>query len=496
MDFAYRLTFLFSMTAFVGAVDAGNPGLVVRFTQKGLDYALQGGMIALQQQLYKIHLPDFSGTYEFEPLGKVDYRFFSMAIRTVQLPSFQVSPIPNSGLKLSISGAFIEFDGQWNVHAQPINEDGSFNVKVMGLSISIGLILGSDETGRPTISPSDCSAHISNVKVQMSGPLGWLVDLFHENIESEMRNTLEKKICPEVTQSISSELLPLLQTLPVITEIDFISAIDYSLTGSPSVMGNWVDVLLKGEFFDISHRTTPPFSPPVMSLPPEQDLMVYFAVSEYLLNTAGFVYQNAGVLVFNLTDDMIPKESIVRLNTSSFGILIPLLSKMYPNMLMKLKMSTASAPALNIKPGNLTLLPVGNIQAYAILPNSSLAPLFLLQLKTNVQAKVAVNSGRIVGFLEPAKVEITLAHSDVGPFSVLAISEAVNYFASKILLPRVNEILNNGFPLPTIDHIQLTDFVMQTYEHYLLFGANAHYKYKRMTMKELNGHGKTDNEIL
>lgn len=49
-------------------------------------------------------------------------------------------------------------------------------------------------------------------------------------------------------------------------------------------------------------------------------------------------------------------------------------------MLMKLRLSARSAPFLNIGPEGLSLRPVVDIQAYAILPNSSLAPLFLLSL--------------------------------------------------------------------------------------------------------------------
>lgn len=56
------------------------------------------------------------------------------------------------------------------------------------------------------------------------------------------------------------------------------------------------------------------------------------------------------------------------------------LEKMYPDMLMKFRLSASSAPFLNIGPGGLSLKPVVDIQAYAILPNSSLAPLFLLSL--------------------------------------------------------------------------------------------------------------------
>lgn len=56
------------------------------------------------------------------------------------------------------------------------------------------------------------------------------------------------------------------------------------------------------------------------------------------------------------------------------------LDTMYPNMLMKLRLSAPSAPFLSITPGGISLQPVVDIQAYAILPNTSLAHLFLLSL--------------------------------------------------------------------------------------------------------------------
>lgn len=53
---------------------------------------------------------------------------------------------------------------------------------------------------------------------------------------------------------------------------------------------------------------------------------------------------------------------------------------MYPNMPMKLRLSAPSAPFLSIGPDGVSLQPVVDIQAYAIYPNGSLAPLFLLSL--------------------------------------------------------------------------------------------------------------------
>ncbi|KAM4622897.1 bactericidal permeability-increasing protein-like [Discoglossus pictus] len=472
---AHGLALAFALALCQGAADAVNPGSVVRITQTGLDYARQEGMSILQQQLAKIKLPDFSGSYHVAVLGDVDYSFHSLVISSFQLPSSQVSLIPNIGLKLTISGAFIQLDGKWRIQYSFISDSGDFNVKVNGLSISVGLQLGSDGQGRPTISPSDCSSHISDVAVDISGPFDWLINLFHDNIESALKSALEQQICPKVTDSISSQLGPLLQTLPVTAKIDHVAAIDYSLTGPPLVTADFLDAQLKGEFFDLIHRTPPPFSPAALSLPADYNLMVYFAASDYLFNTAGYVYYTAGSLIFNVTDDMIPKDFSIRLNTSSFGIMIPQINKMYPDMLMQLRISSATAPFLNIKPDNLTLSPQIEIQAYAILPNSSLAPLFLLDVTTSALAKVAVNSNRIVGNVELSRIEITLKHSDVGPFSVTLINTAVNYYISHILLPQVNEILKKGYPLPLIDHIQLSDVVLKTYENFILFGANVHY---------------------
>lgn len=53
---------------------------------------------------------------------------------------------------------------------------------------------------------------------------------------------------------------------------------------------------------------------------------------------------------------------------------------MYPKLPMKFRLSTRSAPFLSIGPGGFSLQPVVDVQAYAVLPDATLAPLFLLSL--------------------------------------------------------------------------------------------------------------------
>ncbi|KAJ1124080.1 hypothetical protein NDU88_002542 [Pleurodeles waltl] len=140
-----------------------------------------------------------------------------------------------------------------------------------------------------------------------------------------------------------------------------------------------------------------------------------------------------------------------------------------------MRVSAPSAPFLTFTPSNISFTPVLDIQAFSILPNTSLAPLFLLSVTTTLSAKVAARSNRIIGNLMLSRLELALKHSDVGPFSVSLLDITVNYYISHILLPHVNDILGKGFPLPMLDHIQLFDVVLQQHQNFLLFGANVHH---------------------
>uniref|UniRef100_A0A8V0YR09 Bactericidal permeability-increasing protein n=1 Tax=Gallus gallus TaxID=9031 RepID=A0A8V0YR09_CHICK len=443
------------LDVFLVLTAATNPGFVVRITQAGLDYAHQHGITVLQKELAQLKLPDISGDFPVRHLGKVHYEISSLNLRSFQLPYSRISLVPNVGLHVAISNAFAEVDGNWRVKFHFIRDHGSFDLEVKNVYIKIDLKLGNDASGKPTVSTSACSTRISSVHVHFSGKFGWLYNLFYSAVESRFRKILEGKVCDSVVSSVNGDLQRYLQTLPVTAKIDAKAGIDYSLVAPPAATAQTLDVDLKGEFFSLAHRGAVPFQPPALALPPDHDRMVYFGASSYFFNTAGFAYHAAGALVFEITDSM--------------------LDKMYPNMLMKLRLSAPSAPFLSITPGGISLQPVADIQAYAILPNTSLAPLFLLSLTGNVSATIDVKSGHIVGKLSVGRMKLSLKHSDVGTFQVRMLQSIMNVYASSILLPRVNERLAEGFPLPLPDRIQLSNILVQFHQNFLLLGADVHY---------------------
>ncbi|XP_041275153.1 bactericidal permeability-increasing protein [Onychostruthus taczanowskii] len=402
-----------ALTLCLALTTATNPGFVVRITQAGLDYAQQQGIAILEKELAQLKLPDFSGKS-----GELHYSLSRLRLRDFHLPYSRITPISNVGLQVAISNAYTEVDGDWRVKFLFIRDHGSFNLKVENIYIKIILRLGSDTTGKPTISTLDCSAHISEVRVRFSGKLGWLYNLFHRVIESRLRKILENKVCDNVAKSVHNELQTYIQTLPVTARIDDKIGIDYSLVAPPRATARSMDADLKGEFYSLAHRSSVPFSPLPLAFPSDHERMVYFGASSYFFNTAGIAYHKAGALVFEITEAMLPKDAGFSLDTSIFSAFIPQLEKMYPNMTMKFRLSTPTAPFLNIGSEGISFRPIVDAQAYAILPNSSLAPLFLLSLTGNVSAVINVRSGRIVGSLDVGRIRISLKDSAVGTFQV------------------------------------------------------------------------------
>uniref|UniRef100_A0A2K5H7W0 Lipopolysaccharide-binding protein n=1 Tax=Colobus angolensis palliatus TaxID=336983 RepID=A0A2K5H7W0_COLAP len=445
-----------------------NPGLVARITDKGLEYAAQEGLLALQSELLRIMLPDFTGDVRIPHVGRGSYEFRSLNIHSCELRHSALRPVPGQGLSLSISDSFIRVQGRWKVRKSFLKLQGSFDVSVKGISISVNLLLGSESSGRPTVTASSCSSNIDDVEVDMSGDLGAgeLTQAFSFRVF---------QICEMIQKSVSSDLQPYLQTLPVTTEIDSFAGIDYSLVEAPRATAQMLEVMFKGEIFHRNHRAPVTLLAPVMSLPEEHNKMVYFALSDYVFNTASLVYHKEGYLNFSITDDMIPPDSNIRLTTKSFRPFVPRLARLYPNMNLELQGSVPSAPLLNFSPGNLSVNPYMEIDAFVLLPSSSKEPVFRLSVATNVSAILTFNTSKITGFLKPGKVKVELKESKVGLFNAELLEALLNYYILNNLYPKFNDKLAEGFPLPLLKHVQLYDLGLQIHKDFLFLGANVQY---------------------
>ncbi|XP_041588894.1 lipopolysaccharide-binding protein-like isoform X2 [Vulpes lagopus] len=456
---------------------ASNPGFVARITRKGLEYARQYGVAILKKELSTIELPDFSGSVKVSWIKIMSYEFYRLKIHDFELRNSDLRLCPRQGVRASLSNNYVSVSGNWKIKKAFISFDGTFDMKVDDICISAFLNLGKDQSGRLTASMAHCNNSIGHISIDISGKLSWILNLFHERIENKFKNILEQKICEMVRKATTSRLEPYLQTLPVISMIDQVASIDYSLIGAPQVTSQVLDTPFKGEFFGQNGHSRAPFNAPPIRLPEKHDYMVYFAISEYVFNTASWVYHQAGYMNFTIQNQHISPDSPIHLHTSSFPVLVPQLARMYPNMELELEMSPESAPLLMFTPGNVTLMPVIDVQAFALKPNSSdRKPLFQLRVTTSISATINVSSDRIVGSVTPgSKLKLELKHSNINFIDVELMEVILNYYALHTIYPSLNAKLEEGFPLPLPVDTYLNSSELQVHENFLLLVANLDY---------------------
>ncbi|XP_066526679.1 bactericidal permeability-increasing protein-like [Hoplias malabaricus] len=452
-----------------------NPGVRVKVTQKGLDYGRQIGITALQEKLKSIKIPDMSGSESVAPIGKVSYSLTGIQIVNLGLPKSQVTLVPDAGVSLSIGDAFINLHGNWRVkYLKFIKDSGSFDLAVSGLTISSTIAVKSDETGRPTVIGLNCAATVGSASIKFHGGASWLYNLFSHYIDQALRKALQNQICPLVADAIN-EMNPHLKTLNVLAKVDQYAEIEYSMVDSPVVSSSSIDLGLKGEFYNIGQHKEPPFSPIPFTLPPENSNMVYIGLSAFTPNSAGFVYNSVGALSLYITDDMIPSSSPIRLNTRAFGAFIPQIAKQYPGLMMKLLVKTVKEPSVTFKPNNATLQVNSTVTAYAIQPNSTLSPLFILNLDASVSAEIYVTGLKVAGALTLNEIDMTLGTSYVGPFEVTPLEKIFMMILKVVVIPKVNAHLREGYPLPAIGNMNLVNTQLQTLKDYMLIGTDVQF---------------------
>ncbi|KAF4107123.1 hypothetical protein G5714_011487 [Onychostoma macrolepis] len=438
----------------VSVATGTNAGVKVRLTQKGLEYGRQIGIASIQQKLRTIKVPDISGTEKVDPIGKVQYSFTGMQIVNLGLPKSALGLVPDTGVMLSIGNAT-----SICVETGESNTSESFT---------------SDDTGRPTVSMTNCAATVGSVNVKFHGGASWLYNLFSSFINKALRNALQKQICPLVADSIA-DINPHLKTLNVLAKVDQYAEIEYSMVGSPVISNTSIDLGLKGEFYNIGQHKEPPFSPTPFSLPSQDTDMLYIGVSAFTINSAGFVYNRAGALHLYITDDMIPSGSPIRLNTKTFGTFIPQIEKMYPGLMMKLLVETVKEPLITFEPNNVTVQASSTVTAYAIQPNSTLSPLFVLNLEGSVSTHIYVTELKLAGNVTLNKIDMSLAKSYVGPFQVTSLDNIFTIVLKVAVIPKVNARLQEGYPLPAIGNMQLVNSQLQVLKDYLLIGTDVQF---------------------
>ncbi|XP_048464397.1 bactericidal permeability-increasing protein-like isoform X1 [Rhincodon typus] len=449
-----------------------NPGIQSKITQKALEYAKQIAITVAEEKIKGFQLPDLSGSIDL--LGWINYRITGMHLKNFGLPSSNIGFIPNTGVKFSVDKVYIEIDGRWHVTFGLIKDGGTFNLNIKDLLAAFSVNI-SEDSSRPALSYNDCAASLNNFDLQLHGGGSWFYNMFLSQVKSKIREVAPQKLCSEFRNTIG-KLETFIQTLNTSWQLDKYVEFDYSLVGELEITNNSIDLPIKGELYDVQDHVESPFTAQSFKLPNTTDQMLMLGLSEYFVNTGGFAYFSAGALHFNITDNMIPKDIPVRLNTSSLKIWMPKVAAQYPNMLMKIAMSASKQPVVRLVPGKLTADVFTAAEVFAILPNKSLAELFVLGATASVHGQIFISDLKVCGTVFLNRVDLTVEESKVGPIPTGAMEIALNLGLQKMVIPKINALLKKGFTIPTMDKVSLKNPVLKTEQGLIVITTDIKYR--------------------
>ncbi|CAN2390665.1 lipopolysaccharide binding [Pristimantis euphronides] len=290
--------------------------------------------------------------------------------------------------------------------------------------------------------------------------------MFKSAIMGPIYDALDNQICPEFSNTVEY-MNKILSSLPVALSVDQVSLFEVPLLGPPVITEDRFDLLLLGEFVGRFQHWDLPFPPEKLVLPDVDSRMLLLALSEYTANSAGFVHYKAGVLRINITDDMIPKASPLRLNVKSLAMFMPELPSHFPDSPpLLLQVSARSAPTVSCQPDSLTVAVSADVQAFAMYQNQTLRPVFRMQADSVTAVTVVLSEETLGATVAVTNFSLTLVHSDAGPVKMDSLEKTLS-FGLKIMTPILNERLKTMIPLPT-SLLRLQDPVMRVLKGYLV----------------------------
>uniref|UniRef100_A0A8C5RDJ0 Bactericidal permeability-increasing protein n=1 Tax=Laticauda laticaudata TaxID=8630 RepID=A0A8C5RDJ0_LATLA len=434
------------------------PGaLKLQITQRGLAYAKTVGMELLLSQLRKQPMPDQCSTYNVPHLDEISWSFSNIQIKQLQVKDSEASFAKDKGVRLAIRNAQIVFTSNWTIKHLFGQDKGTLQTDIAVRSLSVLLGLDVDDGGWPVVRTLSCSADLLDFELMFNGLNSGFYNWISQGIKRTLISDFNQEVCIEVKKSVD-HFSHNLRNAEFWTQIDPIAGFNYSLVSKPEIAEDRCNLDFKGEFFLMERHQKSPLVPTPIVLPKRSSSMVVIGISDFLVNSAAFVYFSGNMLRVKYTNKTIPKRvpfSAFRLNTQHIGSLFPELKRQFPKMPMELHLAAQKEPKLHFHPGGLDAIVLGRAEVFVVLPNSSLVPVFTLNVDCNFTGQIfleGVRSGnsfaKVRGSVALKGLRLSQAWSSIGEIKLSPLETLLKIAGNVALSAHNRESRDPSPPFP------------------------------------------------
>ncbi|XP_073411355.1 bactericidal permeability-increasing protein-like [Dendrobates tinctorius] len=448
-----------------------SPGVVLRVTQKWMDYMLSEGTEVFRHMLKRDHLPNIIGSTRV--FGNVDYAITGISIEEFETSHTMAVPVPPADIQLNVEGAIAKVFGQWRVKHWLINDNGDFSLSISGVTLKAQFTTLKDSAARPSVSLSSCHSEVKNAKVHLSGGASWLYNLFTGFLERPIRDNLNKELCPRVSEAIKI-LQNELETFQVIADLDAHNKIDYSVINPPRVQKMHIDLDLKGTILHSgAHKQQEAYIAPII-LPETRQSMLLVGLSEYFFNSLGKAYFMSDILKLTLTQEQHPHTLWLR--TDDYRAIIPDVTKYFPKSeAIMFAMKTTKSPEILLT-SQLTLKLEGILEALVVLPNMLTKQFFAASVQATFTAGMMhlSNLNLKVSFITE-RFKFQDFRSSVGHVDVAELEHSLGHMLHESVVQAINSGLSSSIPMPSFANITVQESVISVTPGCLLMSMDMYY---------------------
>lgn len=431
---------------------ADYPALKAVLSEKGLRDVSQMMAVWIQNKLKSTEFPEVRGGVDIG-IGTVNYVISNMQVVQCSMSGQSMEFEQGTGVSVEVSQLSLAITGSWATQFGIIHDGGSFDLAVYNININTLLGLG-DEAGRLSITTISCSDDIGGVHIQFHGGASFFFEPFVSTFQGKISEMIHVRICPAIQQAIS-KLEMNLQKMPVSIPVNQYIYLSILFTSSPAVTDRSIELDIKGEFYSKSFPSEPPFSASAFDIKYAENYMLSLAASEFFVNSAAYAYLSSEVLQINITDNMIPKSFPFHLNTSQFGVFIPQLRTLYPNMEMQVLLYASKTPLFSFSSGVIDFQLPAAAKFSVVKPDGTLVPLFRLDVDSSFSGSALIDNKHLTGVFKMKNLTLTVGSSEIGDFKTAMLEQMLVIAVNRFVLPKLNDYLKTGFLLPTLHNFSL-----------------------------------------
>lgn len=435
----------------------GDEGYIsLQVSEKGLDFVKDLVVKEALSSLTPLHLPQVEKAVKIPLLGKVQIVLSNITINHIDLPS-SVIKTGQSGITIATSSATANLSMAWRYSYSSwllpiaVSDQGDASIQVDGMEVGLTLSL-ENQQGNLKLSLLECGCYVRDISIQLNGGASWLyqgvADAFIEDIISSFEDSVSNKIKDGIIYVDS-----LLKSVPKEIPIDNVAAINVTLVNDPVISDSSFELEIDG-LFTANDETA------ISSLQKEVkedsnsceglNKMIWISLHEKVLDSAVSVYFEADMMQWVV--DQLPDQSL--LNTAGWKYVIPQLYKKFPNDDMKLNISISSPPTIKIERQNIDVTVDLDMTVYVV-DFGEVIPIACISSMISATGFPKISMHKLGGSVKLTGFTLDLKWSEIGSLHMTLIKTFVSASLKTVVLPYLNFLLWEGFPLPLFHGYEL-----------------------------------------